>query len=304
MRRIAILVVVALARAAHADDAADAEALFKEGVAAKDAGKPEEACAKFRESLDKNRNAVGTILNVALCDEQEGKIGSAHKLFTEAAERAKEQHLDEHLKAAEEHRQKLAVDVPRLTVAFTEIPPDTKLVVGGEVIDPKNAADLEVDPGPLKIVASAPGRVPFETTITVGKRDHKAVAVPVLGYPVEDKGRGTLGKVIAISGGVATLAGVAIGYYASRKYNDEFTNGDCVMKDAPHPMCSPNGYAKTQSASTLGWVGTTVGVAGVVAIGVGVTLWLTAPRHEQAKPLAIVPTVSPEQVGLTAVGRF
>jgi hypothetical protein len=304
MRRIAILVVVALVRSAHADDATDAEALFKEGVAAKAAGNEIAACARFRASLDKNRNAVGTILNVALCDEDEGKIGSAHKLFTEAADRAREQHLDEHLKAAEEHREKLAVDVPRLTVAFAELAPETKLVVAGEVIDTRNASDLEVDPGPVKIVASAPGRVPFETTVTFARRDHKAVAIPALGFPVEDKGRATLGKVITIAGGAATLVGAGIGLYASHRYNAEFSNGDCVMKDAAHPMCNPNGYAKTQSASTLGWVGTTVGVAGVVAIGVGVTLWLTAPHHEQAKPLAIIPTVSPDQLGFTAVGRF
>ena len=85
MRWTAIVVLGALVRAAHADDASDAETLFNEGVKAKEAGKPAEACAKFRASYEKNRNAVGTILNVALCDEEAGK----HRLGTQAVRRGR-----------------------------------------------------------------------------------------------------------------------------------------------------------------------------------------------------------------------
>jgi hypothetical protein len=305
MRWTAIVVVVgALVRVAHADDASDAETLFNEGVKAKEAGKPGEACAKFRASYEKNRNAVGTILNVALCDEEAGKIGSAHKLFAEAEARATEQNLEEHRKAAQEHKDKLAGDVPRVTVIFTERVPEMKLVVGGDVVDPASAKDIEVDPGPVKIVASAPGRVPYEYTVTMHKGDVGTVTIPELGYPIEDKGRATLGKVVTFAGAGVVLAGIGVGIYANHKYNGEFDNKDCSMPSLDHPMCNQNGYAATHSAKTLGWVGTGVGVAGLVAVGVGVTLWITAPHHEQARQVTVIPSVAPDQAGIVAFGRF
>ena len=42
---------------------------------------------------------------------------------------------------------------------------------------------------------------------------------------------------------------------------------------------------------------------GLAAAGIGVFLWFTAPKSE-ATHLAIVPTVTPEVAGLTAIGRF
>jgi hypothetical protein len=304
MRWTAIVVVGALVRVAHADDASDAETLFNEGVKAKDAGKAAEACADFRASYAKNRNAVGTLLNVALCDEEAGKIGSAHKLFAEAEARAKEQNLEEHRKAAQEHKDKLAGDVPRVTIAFTELAPETKLVIAGEVVDTANAKDVEVDPGPVKIVASAPSRVPYETTVTLAKGEHKSVAIPTLGYPIEDKGRATLGKVVTYAGAGALLAGIGVGLYANHKYNGEFDNGHCTMPSLDHPMCNQTGYATTHNAKTLGWVGTGVGAAGLVAVGVGVALWITAPRHEEARQVTVLPTVTPDTAGVVAFGRF
>lgn len=304
MRWTAIVVVGALVRVAHADDASDAETLFNEGVKAKEAGKADEACAKFRASYEKNRNAVGTILNVALCDEQAGKIGSAHKLFAEAEARAREQNLDEHRQAAQEHKDKLAGDVPRVTIGFAELAPETKLVVGGDVVDTASTSDIEVDPGAVKIVASAPGRVPYETTLTIAKAEHKTIAIPKLGYPIEDNGRATLGKVVTFAGAGVVLAGIGVGLYANHKYNGEFDNGHCTMPDAAHPMCNQNGYATTHNAKTLGWVGTGVGAAGLVAVGVGVALWITAPHHEAARQVSFVPTVAPDQAGIVAFGRF
>lgn len=304
MRWTAIVVVGALVRAAHADDASDADALFNEGLKAKEAGKPDEACAKFRASYEKNRNAVGTILNVALCDEQEGKIGSAHKLFAEAEARATEQNLDEHRQAAKEHKDKLAGDVPRVTVEFTDLAPETKLVVAGDVVDPASAKDIEVDPGPVKVVASAPGRVPYEYTVTMHKGETGTITVPKLGYPIEDKGRATLGKVVTFAGAGVVLTGIGVGLFANHKYNGEFDNGHCSMPDASHPICNQTGYATTHNAKTLGWVGTGVGAAGLVAVGVGVALWVTAPHHEAARQVSIVPSVAPDQAGIVAFGRF
>ncbi|HSN27864.1 MAG TPA: hypothetical protein VLT45_16355 [Kofleriaceae bacterium] len=302
MRLTAIVVLGALARVAQADDTADS--LFEEGVKLREAGKNADACVKFRESYEKNKNAVGTILNVALCNEEEGKIASAHKLYAEAAARAKEQKLEDHEKAAEEHKDKLAGDVPRLSIAFTDVAPDTKLAVGDELVDTNSASDIEVDPGDIKVVVSAPNRVPYVTHVSVGKGEHKLIAIPKLGLPVEDTGRATLGKVITISGGGVLLVAIGVGYLAHKKYDDQFSSGHCTMKDAATPLCDQTGYRETGSAKTLGWVGTGIGAAGLVAVGVGVTLWLTAPHHEAARGVSFAPTLAPGEGGVVAFGRF
>src|SRR6185312_8765270 len=166
--------------------------------------------------------------------------------------------------AALEHKDKLAGDVPRLSIAFTEVAPETKLVVGGDVVDPSSTTDLEVDPGQVKIVDSAPSRVPFEKTITIAKGQHETVAIPALGYPIEDKGRATLGKIVTISGGAVLVTGIIVGVYAHHKYTSEFDNGHCMMPDSDHPLCTQEGLAATHSAKTLGWVGTGIGAAGIV----------------------------------------
>lgn len=301
MRWTAIVVLGALARIAHAQSA---DELFDQGDALRKEGKAAEACVKFRASLALNPIAVGTMLNVALCFEEEGKIASAHKLYAKTEALARENKKPEHEAKAKELKDKLAGDVPRLTVAFTEIAPDSKLALGDDVVDPKSASDVEVDPGDVKVVVSAPGRVPYVTHVTIGKGEHKMIAVPALGYPVEDNGRATLGKVVTISGGAVVLVGIGVGFLAHRKYDDQFSSGHCTMPDADKPLCDQVGYRETGSAKTLGWVGTGVGAAGLVAVGVGVALWLTAPHHEAARAVSFAPSLSPGQAGVVAFGHF
>ena len=303
MRSIAVLVVLAgLVRLAHADDAADAEQLFKEGQELKEQGKADQACAKFRLALEKNRNAVGTILNVALCDENAGKLASAHKLFAEAADRAREQNLDEHRTAAEEHKAKLGPNVPHVAIAFAEQLRDMKLVVDDQIVDIKDASDVEIDPGTRTIVVTAPGRVAYKTTVTIAAGEHKAVAIPRLGAPVSS-GRQTVGKVLTFSGAGLVAVGIGVGFYARHKYNNQFPT-HCSDPSSARPMCDPAGYAATQNAKTLGWVGTGAGAAGLVTAGIGAYLWFTAPHTESAARVSFLPSVSPDQAGIVAVGQF
>ncbi len=306
MRSTAILVALTgLVRLAHADDAADAEKLFADGQELKEQGKPEQACVKFRLALEKNRNAVGTILNVALCDENAGQIASAYKLFSEAADRAREQNLEEHRKAAEEHKSKLGLHVPRVSFAFAEPLHDMKLVVDNQMVDISNAKDIEVDPGTRTIEVTAPGRVAYKTTITIHPDENQRVTVPQLAKPVSS-GRQTVGKVLTFSGAGLVAVGIGVGLYARHKYNSEFDGNPppCTLPASAHPICGPAGYAATQSAKTLGWVGTGVGAAGLVTAGIGAFLWFTAPHTESTAHVSFMPQLSPEQAGIVAVGQF
>jgi hypothetical protein len=90
----AVLIVVGSAIPARtgvaqttSESAAQAEALFREGRVLIKAGQTSEACAKFAESqrLDPQ---TGTLLNLALCHEDEGKTASAWAEFNEVSERS------------------------------------------------------------------------------------------------------------------------------------------------------------------------------------------------------------------------
>src|SRR5262249_43796344 len=100
---------------AHAQgrDPAAAEALFKEGRKAADAGDYETACVRFRES-ERLDAAVGTEFNLADCEEHRGKLAEAWQLFRRTLEQLTP--TDERWSIAKDREQSLAGRVPKLIV--------------------------------------------------------------------------------------------------------------------------------------------------------------------------------------------
>jgi hypothetical protein len=311
MRSLLVLtIVVASYGVAHAEeDTAKADVIFEEAQKLKAAGKHAEACAKYEESLSYNHNAVGTLLNVGLCAEEAGKYATAVKHYTQARDLAREHKLEEHRKAAEEKLTVAAPLVAHLAIAFAERVDNMKLVIGEEVVPVDKTDDIVLDPGTHHIVVSAPGRVSYESNIELEKGKAKAIAVPKLGYPVTvNKGRRTIGKIFTIGGAALVVTGIGVGVWARSRYNAEFEPMGAMPPrcDRETLMCNPDGHTETENARTLGYVGTAIGIAGGVAAGVGAYLWLFAGSGTSTneKNVAIVPTVTPESAGLSAVGRF
>src|SRR5690242_9793251 len=87
MRGIVIVVLLS-ASVARADDKATADRLFDEGRAAMAAKDYASACPKLEESqrLDP---ALGTLLNIGLCYEGQGRVASALAVWREAEEQAR-----------------------------------------------------------------------------------------------------------------------------------------------------------------------------------------------------------------------
>src|SRR3954466_6075842 len=107
------IAIVAAPGLARADDLAKAEQLFEEAVQLRDSN-PDQACARFEQSLAYNRQAIGTLMNVALCHEQHGRIASAVVLFTEARDRAREEKRPDELAESERRIATLSADLPHL----------------------------------------------------------------------------------------------------------------------------------------------------------------------------------------------
>jgi hypothetical protein len=311
MRSLVVLtIVLSGSRLAAADDVAKADALFEEAQQLKAQGKATDACKKYDEALLHNRNAVGTLLNVGLCNEEAGKYASAVKHYTQARDLAREHNLSEHRQAAEERLAATTPLVARLAIAFAEKPDNMKLLIDEEVVPLDKSDDIVVDPGKHHIVVTAPGRVPYDSYIEVDKSSAKAIAIPKLGYPVTvKKSRRTVGKILTFSGAGLAVTGVVLGAYARSKYNGQV--GDPLMgancNEATEPLeCNAEGYRITNDARTFGTFGSIIGVSGVAILGVGVYLWFFGPSAPAERDVAIVPTIDPtgSSATLSAFGRF
>jgi tetratricopeptide (TPR) repeat protein len=296
-----VLVVVWLDRPAGAEiDNAQADRLFKEAIQLRDVN-IEQACKKFDEALRYNPQAIGTRLNVALCDERLGRIASAIEKFSEVADRAREQNLDEYRKVAEEHLAALRPQVPHVTIQFAEPPgPDVKIVVDDRVVTTDKLARLPIDPGERSIVISAPGRVTHVEKLVIAKAEHKTITIPVLARRASS--RTTLAKAAAIGGGVVFATGVGIGLVARSRFNNAIKA--CRAVGDRYVCDDPADVKAADRAQTLGGVGTVVGVVGIVAAAAGGVLWWRSARAERAGLAYITPTGDPTSIGLAAAGRF
>lgn len=307
-----LTLLIASIGVARADENADhekADKIFEQAQQLKQAGKTAEACAKYDEALRYNRNAVGTLLNVALCHEEANRVASALNYFTQARDLAREHSLNEHRAAAEEHIAKIEPLVPHLSIAFAEILTATKLVIDDKVYPITGADDIRVDPGTRHVVVTAPGRLPYETTVSIKAQEKKTVDIPKLKPPVTvSRARRTIGKIVTFSGVALVGTGIGLGFAADRRYQGELDNGNCkVVMGSSAPQCNPDGYKTTSNALTLGTTGTVVGIVGGVAVAVGAYLWFFAPKeptNQEHASVTLAPTVSGDGAGVAAVGRF
>lgn len=288
---------------AHADPRIDkADQLFAEGKALMSSNLIQ-ACDKFEQSLQYNPAAIGTLLNVALCDEKLGKIATALARFTEARDHAKEQNLPEHLRAAEDHIATLTPTVPHLAVRLTEQLPNTSVLVDSRVVDADTLGDVLIDPGERTIVVSAPDRLPHRETIIITKGEHRDVVIPALARSVTiTSSRRRIGQITTITGGAAVGVSIGLGLYAWRLHQQQLDDHHCAPNGSGGESCDPDGQRAATRAHTLGNVATWVGGLGLLATAGGAVLWYTAPRSTPT--VALVPDISPSGITLTALGHF
>jgi hypothetical protein len=305
----ALAIAVPVERAGADPRIAKADQLFAEGKALFDTNLGQ-ACDKFEESLRYNPAAIGTLLNVALCDEKLGRIASAVAKFTEARDRAKEQGLAQHVRAAEQHIVALEADVPHLSIKLTEALPDTRVLIGDRVIALDETGNIPVDPGEVVVTISAPARLPYHTKLVIERTEHREIVIPALARSVTvTSSRRRIGQITTFAGGAAVGTALGLGLYARHLYRAQFGHempGDGRCNDDLE--CERNGLKQTQRARTLANVATVVGIAGLAVAGVGAYLWFRAPSRTPAdaadRKLTVVPTVAPDGVGVAALGRF
>ena len=197
------------------------------------------------------------------------------------------------------------------------------VVTRNGVVLPKLAlgSEVPIDPGEHAIEVSAKGKKkwtgrvvakagPGTDRIEVPVLEDDAVEGPLPpgGGPPPDTGTPGRGNTQRIVGGVVTGTGVAIGATAlvfqlvalSVDSKSKTTCGLPAGQDINNACQTQKDAAKTNQAAAIG-----LGITGVLAIGVGLTLIFTAPSSPaKTAKVRFLPDVGPTGGGFTLVGSF
>jgi hypothetical protein len=289
-------------RVAHADgtpsqaDRALAQTLFDEARTLMEAKRYAEACPKLAES-DRLDPGGGTLLNLGVCHENEGKLARAWVELNEALSRAVRDGRKDREDLAREHVTALAAKVTRIRVVLAAADARATGVLvklDGEEVR-SLSSPLPVDPGPHKLVASAAGKrealVAFEAAANGKVQD---VIVPALENAPSDaagpnpaeggSGRRTAGFILGGAGVAAIGVGAFFGVSALGKHSD--ADALCPEKRCSNPMS----VSLQDEAITAAWIANIAIGAGLVALGIGGYLVLSAaPDGKSAQIGAKIP---------------
>ena len=296
----------ALAQVPAADEA------FQRGREALTVGKYDEACAAFEES-QRLAPQLATQFNIALCDEQLGKLASALAIYKELA--AKDDNPSRRAKASdmivqlEDRTARLRIDTPA--------PAGLEVTVNG--VRATNYKDMPIDLGTSKIEARAPGHLDWVGTVTAKTEKQRVVVTITLdkdstgtGQPVlppapppprEESPRSmrkTLGLAGIIGGGAALAGGFTFALLARSKWHDAKSVCGGTICDTQADL--DRGNALADSARTRGTIATVLAIGGGALVAGGIVLWMTAPKSERS--VAIAPSASSSSVGLAVLGSF
>jgi hypothetical protein len=235
----------ATARAADPREEQLAQALFEEGRGLMDRKRYAEACAKLKESQRLDPGG-GTLLNLAICHEKEGKLATAKADYEEALAIATRDARKDRLAIARTRLAALEPTVPRISVSVgsgADVP-GLELRLDGLVL--RRAAwgvAAPVDPGAHRIEASAPGRAGWSMPITLQPSQKKSVEVPALGPLTELPGGAFAG------GGVA---GATPGAASSAELGGLGMTTPAPAREAEPPMIVEEGSPPPRDARVLG----------------------------------------------------
>ena len=304
---IAALVTMPL-RAYATPSAADvdrAEALFVQARELMEAGRYSEACPKLVEAQRLDPGG-GTLLALALCHQGEGRGATAIDEFRDARALAVQAGRADRVDLATTNLKKLEAEVSRVTIA-----PDRPEVEGLSIVLDQRplpkarwGTAIYVDAGAHLVVASAPGRKSWSTTVNVdGYGDVKRIAVPDLepasSVGVASSGGGARSTVAWVLGGIGVVALGVGGYFGVRtftkthQYKDACPGGTCPDQ---------HGLDLNADAKRSGTLSTIAMGVGLVSLASAAIIVLTKPSPSGA--LKTDALITPTGVGFGVRGDF
>jgi hypothetical protein len=295
-----LALVLASGTALAQDREADAERLFREGQKLLEERRFGEACPKFEQAYNKDRQ-LGTLINLAFCHKEQGAIWYAWLEFREAEVKAHElNRLDrrdfakQRLVELEKQLPKLVVDNPQ-KVALTDV-----LVEDRKVWEAERGTAFAAEQGQRKFVFRAKGKKPATALINVtGSNKVQHVVVPDMEDGSPDPpppvasndgaaGDGAKGADAAVkpdpdAGSLQrTLGWVAIGVGGAAVVVGSITG--LITLSSPcssGKACDPD---MRDSARTTGTISDVSFILAGLGVGGGIALLLTAPAAAPGAP--------------------
>lgn len=305
----AALPILLAGPSAFAGDPAAAQGLFNDAKKLIAEDHWAEACPKLEESqrLDPG---IGTLFNLANCHEHIGRSATAWAEFLEVASTAKSRGQAAREKAARDRAGAIEPNLTRLVIVVKAETPELAVTRDGESVGRAqwNVA-VPVDPGPHKLVATAPGKQRWETSVRISTEAKNTevtvpslvdeVAAPVAIVPVAapvapppataPNGAGRTQRLVGIAvagaGVVAVAIGAGFGLSSKGKHDDAQTHCDASNH------CDAAGLALQDDAIHAGTISTVAFGLGAAAIATGAVLFFIAPHDAapsariQASPL-------------------
>jgi len=318
--RLLLLAALALSSAsarAQSDDSAMAQSLFDQAKQLMTSGRFAEACPKLAESQRLDPSS-GTLINLARCYEQTGRLASAWTKYLEAARAAK---VSNNVQRETTARERAAALAPRVDKLVITVAPALKSLAGLEIRrdgivvgEPAWGVALPSDSGEHQVVAKAPGYAVFQAKATVtGEGQTTSVLVPELvplagtpaapvdaaaerpakenpgsvatSEPGSRQGLGAARTAALVAGGVGIVGvglGTAFGLMSKSKHDE-------AGKYCEGTGCTDQlGVTAEQAAQRNGNISTVMMIIGGVGLATGITLWVTAPPRTSSAPSAQV----------------
>jgi hypothetical protein len=219
---------------------------FQEGRRLLAAGQIDEACARFAESYEMVASS-GTLLNLALCHQTQGKTATAWSEYRAAARLARNQGREDRAAVADESALALEPKLARISITAVETVAGLQVATElGPLGEGGLKVDVPIDPGTHKVTATAPGYLSWTATVEVKEAEQLTVQIPKLEpEPVlpavaqradargAESRSSSLGLYLAGGGGVALGAGVvlwSVAYSKLQSAKDACTQG-CSKED-------------------------------------------------------------------------
>ncbi|MDI1477644.1 hypothetical protein [Polyangium sp. y55x31] len=337
MRRSAIAVLLSLAvtssgarvraQSPEGPSIALAEALFQQGRKLLDEQRYAEACTKLAESqrLDPK---LGTLLNLAVCHEKEGKIATAWAEYTSAASLARGKGQKDREQFARDHVAELRKQLAYVVLRMEAPPAGLGMKLDDKPIDVAALnVPLPIDPGKHTVTVVAPGKRAWTGEVTVPSQPGEIPVVipaledappppaqvappppeplpppisptkpppaePPLPAPTGPSASAVLMVTGFGGGGAALLVGAVTGIVTLAKASEILPN--CNGSSCPGQA---NALATATTLANVSNIG--FGVA-VLGLGVGIAGIALAPKREHAPPpaVSVTPLLGPGVLGL------
>jgi hypothetical protein len=235
----AALVVISLSLAsAHARADVEtneerAERFFKDAEKKFDGGQIAAACALWSDGL-RLAPKLGTLLNIALCHEQQGKVATAWTEFHRGAAWAAQIGQRERQEFAHQHAIVLEKSLPRILLQLPRAREIGTLELDGEPLpEPDWYLPIYLDPGDHTIAVSAPGKTrrtvgisvlpgPSAQAVTIAPLDDEPLPPPPKPLPKDYRLWKAAGGIALVGAGtIATGVGAYFAEDAASKHDDE-----------------------------------------------------------------------------------